>query len=166
MTSRRSLLLAMTLCAALVPALASADDSDVSFDAGTDFRTLRTFNIQAGHISSNKPEIDNRLFRQRMEDSIRTALVKKGLREVADAADMAVSWYFRDMDVSAVERTGNGPSQVLYTQGTLVIDLSNASNSLLWRGTWRDQERNGPKLSRKLSEDARKLLSKYPPKGR
>jgi hypothetical protein len=165
MNARRCLLLAITLGALLAPALASADDSDVSFDASVDFRALRTFAIVQGHLTTDKPEIDNRLFRQRLEDSIRATLLEKGLTEVAERPDVSVSWYFHDTDVSAVERgTGRGPNPVLYTQGTLVIDLNNASNSLLWRGTWRDQERNGPKLSRKLSGDARKLLSRYPPK--
>jgi hypothetical protein len=55
---------------------------------------------------------------------------------------------------------------VLYNEGTLVIDLADASTALLWRGTWRDNEASGPKLSRNLSEDARKLLARYPPKTR
>ena len=31
-------------------------------------------------------------------------------------------------------------------------------------GTWRDQEQSGPTLSRKLSDDVRKLLREFPPK--
>jgi hypothetical protein len=174
------------LCACLL-LLASADahaaDSDVSFDARVDFDAFRTFAIAAGHVTSDKPEIDNRLFRQRMERSIRAALLKKGLTEVADNPDLSVTYYFQDKDVSAVERSepirvppsavgpgfvmaATGPRPVLYTEGTLVIDLADASTALLWRGTWRDNEASGPKLSRNLSEDARKLLARYPPKTR
>lgn len=178
----RLLLRVVWLCAALAPATgALADGSDVSFDAGVDFRSLKSFTIRDGQITTYKPEIDNRLFRQRLEAGIRATLLKKGLVETAAHPDVSVTYYFYDKDVSAVERQGpvrvpdtptargfvipgSGPSPVLYTEGTLVIDLTDASNSLLWRGTWRDQENSGPTLSRKLSEDARKLLSKYPPK--
>jgi hypothetical protein len=59
---------------------------------------------------------------------------------------------------------GTGPHPVLFTEGTLVIDMLNASDVLVWRGTYRDREQSGPRLSRNLSQDARKLLSKYPPK--
>lgn len=176
----RPLLLLAAWCAVSVPATAFADGSNVSFDATTDFRSIRTFTIRGGNLDSDKPEIDNRLFRQRMEDSIRGALLKKGLAEAATGADVTVTYHFHDKDVSAVDRFGptrvrgdrlnpgfvippTGPTPVLYTEGTLVIDITDATQSLLWRGTWRDEERNGPKLSRKLSGDARKLLEKYPP---
>ncbi len=180
MSALRCLLLAATAFALLESQPAIADDSSVSFDAGVDFKALKTFAIRGGRLHSNKPEIDNRLFRQRMEDSIRLALAKKGLTEAASDSDVVVTYHFDDKDVSAVDRRGpirvrgsrgnpgfviptTGPVPVLYTEGTLVIDITNAAQSLLWRGTSRDEERNGPKLSRKLSGDARKLLAKYPP---
>ena len=59
---------------------------------------------------------------------------------------------------------GTGPRPVLYTQGTLVIDMLDTSEALVWRGTYSDREQSGPRLSRNLSVSARKLLSKYPPK--
>jgi hypothetical protein len=37
------------------------------------------------------------------------------------------------------------------------------SNSLLWRGTLENRAANAPQLSKRLSEDAGKLLAKYPP---
>lgn len=180
----RRLLTALVACAALAPAAGrTADTSDISFEPSVDFSALRTFAIRAGQISSDKPEIDNRLFRQRMENSIRTALEKKGLQEDLSRPDMWVSYSFHDRDGNAVNRQpamrvrgspqargfvipASGPSPVLYTEGTLVIDLTDASGSLLWRGTWRDREQSGPRLSRNLSEDARTLLSKFPPRRR
>lgn len=185
MTRAHRLLLCacLPLVLMLTAAGAQAAASDVSFDAGVDFRAIRTFAIAAGHVASAKPEIDNRLFRQRMEGSIRAALLKKGLAEVADHPHVSVTYYFQDKDVSGVARlepirvppstvapgfviAGSGPRPVLYTEGTLVIDLADASNALLWRGTWRDSEDSGPKLSRSLSENAGRLLAKFPPKGR
>jgi len=161
--------------------------SDISFAPGTDFRSLRTFTLVPGDIASDKPEINNRLFRQRLESSIRAALLKKGLKEdPSGKADVSVTYSVRDKDVRAVER--QGPTRIpggrgaggqaapdivvrtpvavpkLYTEGVLVIDISNASKSLLWRGTHEDRASSSPLLSKQLSEDARKLLAGYPPK--
>jgi hypothetical protein len=179
---RSTLRLAMVLAALLAPAVGTtADTHDVSFDASVDFGALKTFAIRSGHIASEKPEIDNRLFRQRMEYSIRDSLVQKGLNEAHNLPDVTVTFSYTEQDVSGVERSGpmripdspaargfvipgRGPSPVMFTEGTLVIDLLDASGKLLWRGTWRDEEQSGPKLSSKLSDDARKLLREFPPR--
>lgn len=179
-----NLLSALAACALLAPGTARAAETfDISFEPTVEFHALQTFAIRDGQINSDKPEIDNRLFRQRMQNSIRTALEKKGLKEDRTRPDMWVTYSFHDRDGNAVSRQpasrvpdsplargfvipGSGPVPVLYTEGTLVIDLMDSANSLLWRGTWRDRESSGPRLSRNLSEDARKLLSKYPPRRR
>jgi hypothetical protein len=159
-------------------------ETNISFAAGTDFRSLKSFTIRDGAIASDKPEINNRLFRQRLETSIRAALLKKGLTETRDKPDVWVTYSVRDKEVRAVERVapsrmgggGRGPgaadvaiqgpvaTPVIYNEGVLVIDINNASNSLLWRGTLDDRAATAPKLSKQLSEDALKLLAKYPPK--
>ena len=62
---------------------------------------------------------------------------------------------------------GTGPIPELFTEGTLVIDMTaGQAGALVWRGTYRDEERSGPRLARKLPEDATQLLSKYPPRKR
>jgi hypothetical protein len=174
--------LVMVLAAAIAPVAWA--QSDISFAAGTDFRALKTFAIRDGIIDSDKPEINNRLFRQRLESSIRAVLIKKGLREAPDKPDAWVTYSVRDKEVRAVQRLGptripgargqGGPADVivqgppatpvLYNEGVLVIDLSSPSNSLLWRGTQQDRASSAPKLSQQLSENARKLLAKFPPK--
>jgi hypothetical protein len=154
---------------------------DISFDSNTDFRGLRTFSIGEGQTSSRyfQPEIDNRLFLQRMRDSIRTVLKAKGLKEATDHPDLAVAFHVVDADYASVERREpirvpaapgargyvipGGPEPLLFTAGTLVIDLVNSSGTLVWRGTWHERQSSGPKLSSKLSDDASKLLSNYPP---
>jgi len=180
----RSLLPLLAAGAMLVPTAAGAAETfDITFEPGVDFRALRTFAIRGSRIASDKPEIDNRLFRQRMEDSIRAALKKQGLTEDTTRPDVWLTYSFDDRDVSGVDRQparripdspqargfvipGSGPTPVLYTEGTLVIDFADAAGSLLWRGTYRDRETSGPRLSRNLSEDARRLLSKFPPRSR
>lgn len=178
------------LCALLVALSAmldsgvvrSAEGPVITFENAVDFKSLRTFAIVDGRIDANKPEINNRLFRQRMTNAIRASLTAKGLKEVTDRPDFTVTYQISDGDYSVVERrpamrvprNGDqegynipvGPTPVLYTEGTLVIDIHNASKVLVWRGTYRDRETKSPSLSRNLSLDAGKLLAKYPPKGR
>lgn len=176
----RSLALLLASLAA-TPVLAA--DGAVTFDAGTDFSHLRTFALREGTIQSAKPEIDNRLFRQRMDDAIREQLRRKGLEEVSTDPALVVTFSFTDADYSQVQRTpptripdapgqrgfvvpGSGPQPLLFTEGTLVIDIFDARGELVWRGTWRNTERSGPKLSASLSGNARKLLSKFPTRRR
>lgn len=171
------------LLAVLLPASGVAGDGAVTFDAARDFSRLRTFAIREGMIQSTKPEIDNRLFRQRMDDAIRMQLTRRGLEEVSTDPALVVTYAFTDADYSQVQRTpptripdtpgqrgfvvpGSGPHPLLFTEGTLVIDVFDPIGELVWRGTWRNRERSGPKLSTSLSGNARKLLSKFPPRQR
>jgi len=180
---RRLVLAGLVLAATLASGAALADSGTIDFESSVDFKAIRTFALREGSIRSLKPEVDNRLFRQRMNDSIRAVLAKKGLKEVATQPDVVVTFHFSDADVSQVDRLpatripdapgmrgfvipGSGPRQVLYTEGSLVIDMYDASDTLIWRGTYRDREQSGPRLSRNLSEDARRLLSRFPPRKR
>jgi hypothetical protein len=174
--------LGATLLAFTSGVCVAADSGNISFDANTDFGALSTYAFRDGQIESRKPEIDNRLFRQRVHDSIRATLAKKRLQEADGSPDLWVSFHFSDADFSEVERMGptripdipgqqrgyvvpgTAPRPVMFTEGTLVIDLHNAANVLVWRGTVSNREQSGPALSRKLSGDAGKLMAKYPPK--
>ena len=164
-------------------AAAAADSGNITFEPGIDFRALKTFALREGSIGSQEPEISNRLFRQRMDDSLRAVLAKKALTEVEASPDITVTWSFVDRGIEDVQRSpplrvppmpgqpgfvvpATEPRSVQSTEGTLAIDIYNATGGLLWRGTWRNRERTPSALSRQLSEDARKLLAKYPPRGR
>jgi hypothetical protein len=171
-------------CALLLAGAAPAAEvsHDVTFDSNVDFHSLHTFTIGAGRTSSRffEPEIDNRLFLQRMRSSIRAALAGHGMQEASGQPDIAVSFSVVIADYASVERREpmrvpdtatqrgfvipGGPEPLLFTAGTLVIDLTDASGKLLWRGTWHERQRSGPKLSSKLSDDARALLQEFPPR--
>lgn len=176
---RRAILSGFTLVAALACGAVSAADSTINVDETANFPAIRTFAIYESRLDTRKPEVDNRLFRQRMNNSIRAALTAKGLKEVAENPDARVTFEFTDADYSLVERRPDvrmrdapgqpgvvipgGPTQNLFTEGTLTIDVfTAANNTLVWRGTWRERAESGPTLSRELSRDASKLLEKYP----
>jgi hypothetical protein len=174
-----SVLAGVMLCSAML----LADTQHIDFDQNTDFSRIRTFAIRAGRIESQKPELNNRLFIQKMEFAIRAELTAKGLKETADRPDVFVEFRLAAMDYSNVERQqgtrvpdgpggmrgyvidGTGPRTVLSSEGTLVIDMTMGQPGVLvWRGTYRDEERSGPKLARKLPGDATRLLSEFPPR--
>ena len=138
---RRLQVAGLVLAATWASGTALADSGTIDFESGVDFRAIRTFALREGRIQSQKPEVDNRLFRQRMNDSIRAALGKKGLKEVATQPDVIVTFHFSDADISAVDHIpatripdapgmrgfvipGSGPRQVLYTEATYVGGLS------------------------------------------
>jgi hypothetical protein len=171
----------LTLVVLAWSAAVAADSHLVNFDASTDFSKIKTFRIRNDRVTSAKPELNNRLFRQRLEDAIRAELSSRGLQE-SSTPDVFIDVSLSGADISSIERNpgqrfpgrrgmpavvipGSGPQPELSTEGTLVIDLVAAgSDTVVWRGTYRDEESSAPTLSRKLSEDARKLLSEYPPK--
>jgi len=175
------------LCSLVLPASLHApllaDDRHVDVDANADFSRMKTFAIRESTINSQKPELNNRLFVQKLQEAIRGELTAKGLKETADRPDLFVDFSIAGMDYSIVERhpatripdgpggqrghvvEGTGPQSVLSSEGTLVIDMTaNPSGGLVWRGMYRDEESSGPKLAKKLPRDAKKLLSEYPPK--
>jgi hypothetical protein len=169
----------------LCSAAFAADSRSVDYDNSVDFAALKTFAIREGKVHSQKPELNNRLFVQAIQDTIRTALTARGLTEVADRPDVFLDFSLAGTDYSVIggqrsTRTpdgpggqrgtvipGTGPQPMLFTEGTLVIDMTKReSGALIWRGTYRDEERSGPALARKLPEDAKQLLADYPPKKR
>jgi len=171
----------LTALIALVSwAMLGADSHSVDYDQSVDFAALTTFAIRNDTVKSSKPELNNRLFRQRLEREIRATLTGKKLKETADA-DIVVDITLSDADFRSATREpathfparrgmpattipGSGPQPELSVEGTLVIDITVVrSNKHIWRGTYRDDEPSGPTLSRKLSDDARKLLGEYPP---
>jgi hypothetical protein len=148
---------------------------------------VTTFAIRPGRIDSRKPELNNRLFLQKIDAAIRSALAAKGLKEAADRPDLVVNFSVASQDYSITggqrgTRTpdgprgsgirgevipGTGPIPELFTEGTLVIDMTaGQTGALVWRGTYRDEERTGPRLARNLPDDATELVSKYPARKR
>ena len=150
------------LCVGLVvsASLLLADDQNVDFDIHTNFSTLRTFALRDGKVDSGHPELNNPLIVRKVGDAVRAALTAKGLTETANSPDIFVDYSISGQDFAAQR---GGPAA--FSQGTLVIDLvKRDSKSLVWRAVYRDNEKNNARLARKLSDDARKLLSAYPPR--
>jgi hypothetical protein len=147
-----------------------ADQKVTDFDPSADFSKLRTFNIRMGQLEAKAPELTGSLVRKKIEDSIRTQLEAKGLKEVQGRPDLVVNFRFGAADKKQVEsfplgRWGRRRTETRFTEGTLVVNLMDAEGrELVWRGIYRDDESNPGKVSNKLPDDVKKLFSDYPPK--
>ena len=168
----------LILCSALL----FADDRNVDFDSQVDFSKIKTFKIRDGKVDSSRPELNNSLVLSKIKDAIRAALTSRGLKETSDRPDVSVDFNVSDTEFSVgpfgVARpigpsrgrggAGRDPQStdpVAFIEGSLVIDLNAGEpGTLIWRGVYRDNEKNNTKFAQKLPDDARKLLSEYPPK--
>jgi len=174
----------LCICLALSAAILAADDHVVQFDRGVDFRAIKTFSFRPSVIDSERPELDSQLVRANLTAAIRTALVARGLTETAADGDVFVDFNVSGQDYSIgpfgrahpippgrgrAGRRGAGESgmPVDFTEGVLVLDLTaRGSGLLIWRGVYRDSERDPSSFAKKLPADARKLLDGYPPRPR
>src|SRR5262245_20495020 len=141
----------------LTPVLLAEPQSVVS-DRTADFASLRTFAIQDGRATTRRPELNNKLLFDKVEDAIRTQLLSKGLTETDDRPDLSIAF-------TVGEDRPNGPS-VTFNQGTLVIDITaRETNKQVWQGVYREGRTSSPaKVAEKLPGNVKKLLSDYPPK--
>jgi hypothetical protein len=163
----------------LIPAALWADDDTVDFDADVDFSKFRTFAIRDGKIDSARPGLNNSLVANDLKKAIRDQLAARGLKETSEKPDVVVQYIVeateynvgsggRANPIGPERGRGRGETPgtpVDFIEGTLVLDISTAQPSLLvWRGVYRDDERNSAKFAEKLPGDAKKLLSQYPPR--
>lgn len=170
---------AITLVVLLSSAALVADDHSVLFDRDVDFSTFKTFALRDGAIDSRRPELNTPMVLKSLTDALRAGLVAKGLRETADAADLAVEYSATSVDWSigpfgrpSPINTGRGRSrggpQILqpdFTDVTLVVDLKAGDpRALVWRGVYNDTEKTAAKLIEALPKNVSTLLSRYPPR--
>jgi hypothetical protein len=161
----KGVIVSLVLASIWMVGLSAADDIAVQVDPRIDLATIRTFSMRTPTVHSPRPELDNPLLVKLLSRTIRAALESRGLTE-SDTPDVVVDVTLTSEDIAlgAPSRArGLGPRPERFTEGTLVIDLTPpAGASPIWRGTYRDEERTGSRLVRKLPEDARKLIGRFP----
>jgi hypothetical protein len=183
---------AVLLAVACLPAWLLADDHVVQADRTVNFSAIKTFMFRERTITTDRPELNNAIVLAKVTDTIRAALKARGLTETTDRPDVMVAFTVSGQDYSVGPfgrasqidggrggrsgRAGRGQGQsgdqqssqpVAFTEGMLVLDLhARDSGLLIWRGVYRDSEKDSAKLAQKLPDDAGKLLSEFPPKKR
>lgn len=170
----------MLLLVAFSPALL-ADDHIVDVDQKVDFSAIRTFAIRGTFVRINRPELNNQVVIDGTTAYIRSALSAKGLKEVADNPDVLVDWEVSGQGFAVNEwgraiatevrprerlqaQGPQGGATDSFIEGVLVLDMTaRASGLLIWRGVYRDNEKNSGKLARNLPANISKLLAQYKP---
>src|SRR5436190_19950107 len=71
-----------------------ADQKDTDFDPTTDFAKFKTFTVRQGQLGGKSPELHSPIVQKKIEESIRTQLTAKGLREVPNGPDLIVNFSF------------------------------------------------------------------------
>jgi hypothetical protein len=182
-------LAAMSVCVIVFSVVLLADDQHIETDDDFDYSRIKTFNIRTGKINNSRPELNNQIVTGKIREVVRTVLASKGLKESSDRPDMFVDFEVDGVDwsvgpfgrASPIPNRGGEPGRggrgqraapnpppssdrVDFTEGTLVIDFTVAPATLIWRGVYRDNEKNSSNFAQKLPDDAKKLLVEYPPK--
>jgi|SRR5579862_3743853 len=149
----------------LLAPLLAADTHHVEVDDKADFSTFKTFAVHDGRASSRNAEISSDLLLTKIHDVVRAVLLSKGMKEVPDHPDLTVTFSLAEQGQRGVVGRGARDSQVVtISEGTLVIEMMTSGNNLVWHGTYEDGEGDAAKLANKLPDDAKKLVSEYPPK--
>ena len=160
----------------LSSAVLLADDRTILFDPEVDFSTFKTFALRDGTMDSQRPELNSAITIKKLTDTVRGALIGRGLKESPDPADLVVEYSVKAQDfglgifgrANPIGSRGRGGAQAStpdFTDATLVIDLKAGDpRAMVWRGVYRDTESTAPKLADALPKHATKLLSEYPPK--
>src|SRR5262245_56306298 len=167
---RAAALTALTLLFVSFPL--RADQKDTDFDPQTDFSKFKTFTLRQAQIEARAHELNSPLVRKKIEDSIRSQLVAKGMTEVQNRPDLVVNFRFGAANKTQIESFPAGRwglrrrvETFRFTEGTLVVNLMETEGrELVWRGIYRDDENNPGKISEKIPDDVKKLFSDFPPK--
>jgi hypothetical protein len=159
----------------LVALAAFAQKIEVESDATADFSKYKTFAIRDGRLNSTNPSLNSELVRKRLDADIQKYMAAKGLILAASGpSDLNVRYTLgaaRKTELEAYPAGWRGWGtrivRVPFTEGTLVIDLRDASTkSLVWRAIAREDKSDASKVEGKLDDMVKKSFDKYPPKAK
>lgn len=164
---------ALFILGSLIAQGARAQKITMEFDQTADFGKYKTFAIRDGQLNSRNPALGGELVKKQIEADIQNDLTAKGLSMVTSGpADLNVRYTFGAARKSEVEAypagwygMGTRYVRVPYAEGTLVIDLRDAtSHSLVWRAIAAEDKSDASKIQGKINDMVKKSIDKYPPK--
>jgi hypothetical protein len=151
---------------------ALAQKVTMEFDQAVDFSKYKTFAIRDGELNSKNPALNSDLVKKQIYNDIKRALEARGLTQVSGPSDLNVRYHFGAARKTEIETYPAGwyglrtrVVRVPYSEGTLVIDLRDASTrSLVWRAIASQEKSDATKIEGKLDDMVKKSLDRYPPK--
>ena len=168
----KSQLMRVLILTLLAACCALAQKVTVEFDQAADFSRYKTFAIRDGQLHSRNPALNSELVKKRIDADIERYLTARGLSMVSGKSDLNVRYRLGSARKTELEQYpagwrgwGTRVVRVPYTEGTLVIDLRDASTrSLVWRAIASVEKKDANKIEGKLDDMVKKSLEKYPPK--
>ncbi len=156
----------------LAAAGAFAQKVTIEFDQTVDFSKYKTFAVRDGQLNSRNPALNSELVKKQINADIERDLTARGLEMVAGRSDLNVRYRFGSARKVEIEQypagwrgLGTQVVRVPYTEGTLVIDLRDASvHALVWRAIASEEKSDPTKIATKLDSMVKKAFEKYPPK--
>lgn len=157
------------------------------FDEETDFSVFRTFQYRD---STNNLAVSSPLSHRRIVNAIRGGMVSSGMSEVTENPDLFVTYYGSTDRQTHFQTTYSGVSHwsgarrsshrmgfstttattrpTTVTQGTLVIDIWDASrNALVWRGVaTRPLSSSAQRNASAINEAVEQTFRRFPPNPR
>ncbi len=126
----------------LVPS--AAQDINVEYDKNRDLSRYKTFTLGAGEIITPKDQRTGKdaNLHKWVKEAITEELKEKGMTQVDSAGDLLATYLVgttQRRDVSQLGPLGISPENSSrtwsrdYTMGSMIIDLNDRSNNLIWR---------------------------------
>ena len=154
------------------------------YDSEADFQSYYTFDWvprPTTDVSANAQQAmqHNTLLDGRIKKAVNTQLTAKGMTQTPNSPDILLVYHVGSQDKINVTDWGysyggywgyggRNVDVYSYTQGTLIVDLIDASTKkLVWRGTATgtiDPGASSEQRVRTINEAVSKMLKKYPPK--
>jgi hypothetical protein len=128
----------------LFSSVTSAQEIKIEFDKSHDFTQYKTFRFGEAEVITPKDQkqVNDEEIKRWIVKAISTELSLKGLQQVDSSADLVVSYIVGTLsrsDMGNVGPMGMAPGSTErayirdYQQGSLIIDLNNSKNFLVWR---------------------------------
>ena len=183
-----SSVLTLIACVALLGGCSSGLEISNDFDQQLDFTQFKTFQWVPSKDSGASSQTSG-LIETRIMNAVVDQLTKKGMTQVTSDPDVFVVYHVGTQDKVDVTDYGysyggygryggvyggaygagtGGISTYNYTEGTLIIDLFDASTKqLAWRGSGTgvlDENPSPEQLTENVNRAVAAILSQYPPK--
>jgi hypothetical protein len=162
------------------------------FDRGVNFSAYKTFGWGSGDVKVDNPVYESGLIHKNIRTTIEEEFAKRGIVQDRTDPDFIVSYHtYTEKEQRASGRSyyrypffypygfypfaygwgwGWGvpygysePRTYTYTEGTLIIDVSDAkTDELVWRGTVKGKVDDVKNLQKQIAKGVKAIMKKYP----
>ena len=134
----------LTILVLFITATANCQEIKIEYDKKHDFTKYKTFSFGKSQVITpqDKKQVSDATVDKWIKNGVTRELEFKGLKRVEESADLVVTYAVGTMprtDMQTLGPLGQTPGSTAttwsrdYSQTSLIIDLNNKSNFLVWR---------------------------------